>query len=153
LSDPFGYGWNLFGTAGHRVDIGVVDARFAWYTAVIAILVGHVIAVFLAHRHALQLFDTRVIALSSQVPLTALMVAYTFLSLSILAEAITERRAPSEPSTSAEGVSIAPDAVLPQPGTGGLLPVGTGKLAREKLTYRVLASAFHDGSKLTAADL
>ncbi|HSS71127.1 MAG TPA: hypothetical protein VLQ46_10820, partial [Casimicrobiaceae bacterium] len=70
LSDPFGYGWNLFGTAGYRVDIGIVDARFAWYTAVIAILVGHVVAVFLAHRRALRLFDTRRRALGSQVPLT-----------------------------------------------------------------------------------
>ena len=153
LSDPFGYGWNLFGTAGHRVDIGIVDARFAWYTAVVAILVGHVVAVFLAHRRALQLFDTRHIALRSQVPLTALMVAYTFLSLTILAEPITERRVPALPSATTEGVGVPPDAVLPQPGSGRLLPVGAGELAREKLTYRVLGSAFHDGSKLTAADL
>ena len=27
-SDPFGFGWNLFGTAVYRVDITVVDARF-----------------------------------------------------------------------------------------------------------------------------
>ena len=27
LSDPFGYGWDLFGTAGYRVDIGLVGAR------------------------------------------------------------------------------------------------------------------------------
>src|SRR5439155_24311241 len=37
-SDPFGFGWNLFGTAGYRVDIAVVGARFAWFTAVTAIL-------------------------------------------------------------------------------------------------------------------
>jgi hypothetical protein len=153
LSDPFGYGWNLFGTAGHRVDIGIVDARFAWYTAVIAILAGHVVAVFLAHRRALQLFDARVSALRSQVPLTALMVGYTFLSLTILAEPITERRAPAPPGANIEGVSIPSDAVLPKAGSGRLLAVGAGKLAREKLNYRVLSSAFHDGSKLTAADL
>src|SRR5262249_51703880 len=29
-SDPFGFGWNLFGTAGYRVDIAIVDARFSW---------------------------------------------------------------------------------------------------------------------------
>jgi len=33
-SDPFGFGWDLLGTAGYRVDIAVVGARFAWYTAV-----------------------------------------------------------------------------------------------------------------------
>jgi hypothetical protein len=34
-----------------------------------------------------------------------------------------------------------------------LLPVGPGKLAKQKLTYRVLASAFHDGTAMSAADL
>ena len=47
-SDPFGFGWNLFGTAGYRVDIAIVDARFAWVTAVTAILAGHIAAVYLA---------------------------------------------------------------------------------------------------------
>ena len=47
LSDPFGFGWNLFGTAGYRVDIAVVGARFAWYAAVTAILVR-------AHRRGLS---------------------------------------------------------------------------------------------------
>ena len=41
-SDPFGFGWNLFGTAGYRVDIAIVGARFAWYAAVTAILLGHI---------------------------------------------------------------------------------------------------------------
>jgi hypothetical protein len=154
LSDPFGFGWNLFGTAGYRANIGVVGARFAWYTAVIAIVVGHVIAVFLAHARAMRLFDTHRVAFRSQVPLTALMVAYTFVSLSILAEPITERRPSAEPiSDSAAGISIPPDAVLPEPGSGRLLPVEAGRIAKQKLTYRVLGSAFHDGSKTEAADL
>ena len=48
-SDPFGKGWNLFGTAGYRVDIAIVGARFAWYAAVVAIVTGHVTAVYLGH--------------------------------------------------------------------------------------------------------
>ena len=98
VSDPFGFGWNLFGTAGYRVDIAVVDARFAWYAAVTAILVGHIAAVYLAHLEALQVFDAPAAALRSQVPLTALMVVYTFVSLSILAEPLVERRTPAPPS-------------------------------------------------------
>jgi len=153
LSDPFGYGWDLFGTAGYRVDIGLVGARFAWYTAVIAIVVGHVIAVFLAHHRALRLFGTRRAALRSQVPLTALMVAYTFVSLSILAEPITERTA-AEPTATASGeLNVPPDALLPEAGSGTLRPVGAGHLAAQKLTYRMLGSDFHDGSKMTVADL
>ena len=92
LSDPFGWGWNLFGTAGYRVDIAIVGARFSWYAAVLAILIGHIAAVYLAHRKAMRVLGDRVSALRSQVPLTALMVVYTFISLSILAEPIVERR-------------------------------------------------------------
>jgi len=153
LSDPFGYGWNLFGTAGYRADVGLVGARFAWYLGVGAIVVGHVIAVVLAHRRALRLF-ARAAALKSQVPLTALMVAYTFVSLSILAQPITERAAPAEDVTaSAGGISVPADALLPEAGAGGLRPVGSGRIARQKLTYRMLGSAFHDGTSTSPADI
>ena len=151
ISDPFGFGWDLFGTASYRVDIAIVDARFAWYTAVAAILTGHVAAVYLAHRKAIEVLDTRSAALGSQIPLTALMVVYTFVSLSILAEPIVERRLPAQPLEAQ--LSVPPDAILPEPGTGQLHPVGSGKIAGQKLIYRVLASAFHDGTRMNAVDL
>ena len=37
-SDPFGFGWNIFGTAHFRPDIGIVGARFVWYTSLVAIV-------------------------------------------------------------------------------------------------------------------
>jgi hypothetical protein len=153
LSDPFGYGWNLFGTAGYRVDIALVGARFAWYAALAAVLTGHIAAVYLAHRKAMQLFESWGLALRSQVPLTALMVVYTLVSLSILAEPVVERREPVQPSSEAAEMAVPADAVLPEPGSGRLLTIGAGKVARAKLTYRMLGSAFHDGSKTTIADL
>ena len=153
MSDPFGFGWNLFGTAGYRVDIAIVDASFAWYTAVTAILLGHIAAVYLAHHKAMQVFDARSIALRSQVPLTALMVLYTFVSLSILAEPMVERRAPAQPSEITAEVSVPEDAVLPEAGSGRLRAVGAGKIAKQKLIYRVLGSAFHDGTRTNVADL
>ena len=154
VSDPFGFGWNLFGTAGYRIDIAIVGARFAWYTAVMAILLGHIAAVYLAHLKAMRTLDTRSAALRSQVPLTALMVVFTFVSLSILAEPIVERRAPAQPSkVAATEVAVPADAVIPEPGSGRLLTVGAGKVARQKLTYRMLGSAFHDGSRMNVADL
>jgi hypothetical protein len=152
-SDPFGWGWDLFGTAGYRVNIAAVGARFAWYVAVAAILVGHVAAVFVAHVDALQIFGARTLALRSQVPLTALMVVYTLISLSILAEPIVERRAPAQPSSIAEEIAIPQGAVLPEIGTGRLKAVASGVLAKAKLTYRVMGSAFHDGTRTTIADL
>ena len=155
LSDPFGYGWNLFGTASYRPNIAIVGARFAWYTAVVAVLLGHIAAVYLAHVQAMQTFAAHKLALASQIPLTALMVVYTFVSLSILAEPIVVRSRPSaQPSTVAENmIAIPADAVLPDRDTGRLQPIGPGKFTRTKLVYRLLGSAFHDGTKMTPADL
>jgi hypothetical protein len=42
---------------------------------------------------------------------------------------------------------------VPEPGTGRLQPAGPGRSARLKLAYRVLGSAFHDGTQMTPADL
>lgn len=90
LSDPFGYGWNLFGTVDYQVDLNVVGARFAWFAAVIAIVAGHMIAVYLAHATALRSMPDHRAALRSQYPMLALMVGYTVISLWILAQPIVE---------------------------------------------------------------
>ena len=89
-SDPLGFGWNLFGTARYRPDIGIVGARFAWYTAVIAIVFGHIIAVYVAHAVALREFPDERAALRSQIPMLVLMVGYTMVSLWIIAQPIVE---------------------------------------------------------------
>ncbi|MFZ1105318.1 MAG: hypothetical protein WAN86_21115, partial [Hyphomicrobiaceae bacterium] len=124
LSDPLGLGWNLLGTSGYRVDIGLVGARFAWYSAVAAIVVGHVTAVFLAHLKAVGSYAAPGAALKSQVPLTALMVAYTVLGLSITAQPIVESRAVATPTAvateTAETLPIPPGAVLPRAPDGDL---------------------------------
>jgi hypothetical protein len=89
-SDPFGWGWDLFGTAHYKVDVGIVGARFAWYTSVAVIVLGHVLAMYVAHRLALARFADARTARRSQYPLVALMIAYTMLSLWILAQPIVE---------------------------------------------------------------
>lgn len=89
-SDPFGFGWNLLGTAHYRPDIGIVGARFAWYLAVIVIVLGHIVAVAIGHTIALREYATRRAALRSQLPMLVLMVGYTMVSLWIIAQPITE---------------------------------------------------------------
>jgi hypothetical protein len=89
-SDPFGLGWDLFGTRLYRVDISIINARFVWFTSVIAIVAGHIVAVWLAHVTALRTFRDNRAALRSQVPMLFLMVGYTVLSLWILAQPIVE---------------------------------------------------------------
>ncbi len=87
-SDPFGRGWDLFGTAGYSIDIAIIDTRFVWYCAVSSIVLGHVIAVYLAHATALRMFGDRARAARSQVPMLVLMVGYTMTSLWILSQPI-----------------------------------------------------------------
>ncbi len=87
-SDPLGLGWDLFGTAAYRLDIGIVNAKLVWYVAVTAIIVGHVCAVYIAHVMAMRVFADRGAALRSQIPMLVLMVAYTMISLWILSQPI-----------------------------------------------------------------
>lgn len=89
-SDPFGFGWNLFHTNHYRVDIGIINTKAAWYTAVISIVVGHVLAVYLAHIMALRVIGDHRAALRSQIPMLVLMVGYTMISLWILAQPIVD---------------------------------------------------------------
>ena len=89
-SDPLGAGWNLLGTAGCKVNIGLLDARSVWITAVTAIVIGHIIAVYVAHIRAFRIFQERRPALRSQYPMLILMVGYTMVSLWILAQPIVE---------------------------------------------------------------
>jgi hypothetical protein len=87
-SDPLGIGWNLFHTTHYRIDIGIVNAKFVWYTAVTTIVVGHMVAVYLAHVLAARYFGDRRLVARSQIPMLALMVAYTMVSLWILAQPV-----------------------------------------------------------------
>ncbi|MDJ0950819.1 MAG: hypothetical protein QNJ94_18055 [Alphaproteobacteria bacterium] len=87
-SDPFGRGWDLFGTADYAIDIAVIGAKSVWYAAVTAIVVGHVCGIGVAHFVALRAFDSAKMALRSQYPLVILMVAYTMAGLWILAQPI-----------------------------------------------------------------
>ena len=88
LSDPFGFGWDLFGSADYKVDIALIDAKFVWFFSVAAIVIGHIVAVYLSHTEAMRLFGDRRRALDSQLPMLALMVGYTMLSLWIIAQPI-----------------------------------------------------------------
>jgi len=91
-SDPFGLGWDLFGTARYFVRLGLVDARAVWYVSVAAIVAGHIAALYLGHLLSLREFARRRTALRSQCPMLVLMVSYTMLSLWIIAQPIVTSR-------------------------------------------------------------
>jgi hypothetical protein len=91
LSDPLRNGANLLpAIAGYKPSFALADAGLVWYLQVTLIVVGHVLAVYLAHRRALTIYRDARAAVRSQVPMLVLMVLYTSVSLWILAQPITE---------------------------------------------------------------
>ena len=88
LSDPFGRGWNLFGTAGMPVEAGIaMGAEAAWWLwnlQAAVIVAGHVLAVLAAHLLAYRLHPSAARATLSQLPLTLLMIGYTVFGLWLL---------------------------------------------------------------------
>jgi hypothetical protein len=91
LSDPFGWGWNLFGTAGLLREPILPDMGFVWHTQVGLILSGHIVSVYLAHLEALRTFDTPRKATLSQLPMLGLMMLLTSTGLWILAQPVSGR--------------------------------------------------------------
>src|SRR5207248_7441368 len=91
LNDPLGKGWHLWpAVVGFQPSFALAQAATVWYAQIVLIVLGHVIAVFLAHLRAGERFRTAQRALLSQYPMLVLMVMYTMLSLTILAAPITQ---------------------------------------------------------------
>lgn len=77
ISDPFGKGWDLFGTADFAPNLAIVSPETTWYVQVAALVVGHVAGLAIAHDRAVVVFQGRRTALEAQLPMLALMVLYT----------------------------------------------------------------------------
>jgi hypothetical protein len=84
ISDPFGIGWDLFGTAKLSLAPISLPADGVWHTQVALILFGHIVSVYLAHVQALKVFPQRRQGVWSQLPMLALMVLFTTVGLWIL---------------------------------------------------------------------
>ena len=88
LSDPYGEGWDLFGTADGTIDFLLVSTgTIAWVQAG-AVVLGHVAAVMVAHDRALADYGDadhgEKVAVRSQYPMLVAMVAYTVAALLLL---------------------------------------------------------------------
>jgi hypothetical protein len=84
ISDPFGYGWDIFGTADYLARFQLVSPNVTWYVQVSALVVGHVLGLTLAHDRAVALFRSGRTALNTQYAMLALMIAYTVTGLWLL---------------------------------------------------------------------
>ena len=87
-SDPFGFGWDIFGGADYNVNLNIISAKAVWFISLAAIVIGHVVSVYLAHVTSLRLSTRAPNALRGQIPMLALMVLYTVSSLWIIGQPI-----------------------------------------------------------------
>jgi hypothetical protein len=138
-SDPLGVGWNLFGTAGFEPNVGLVDARATWRIAVAAIVIGHVVSMVIAHVIALRIEPTRHSAFRRLVPLTLLMVAYTAVSLSIIADPLVRFRVPDPDYSKPEDRLTKPSLLLAWQN----LPSGKGLVLAVGATYQNCTLGIH----------
>jgi hypothetical protein len=83
-SDPFGRGWNLFGTAGQQINYRAVSTATIAIVQVCAILTGHVVGVFIAHDRAMADYTRARHRLRAQYPLLVVMVTYTLGGIALL---------------------------------------------------------------------
>jgi hypothetical protein len=75
-SDPFGYGWDLFGTVDVVPNIAPLSPNTVGYVQFGALVAGHVAGLAVAHDRAVSLLPERD-ALRSQYAMLALMILYT----------------------------------------------------------------------------
>jgi hypothetical protein len=86
LSDPFGQGWDLFGGAGATINFDIISVGFIAWLQALAVVVGHIAGVLVAHDRAVAVFDERD-AMRSQYVMLFVMVLYSVLGLWLLLNA------------------------------------------------------------------
>jgi hypothetical protein len=87
-SDPLGDGSDLFGGADSSIDYSILTATAIWYAQTLALVVGHVAALMLAHDRALVVYRDPKAATRSQIVMLVLMVCFTCLGLWLLSAAL-----------------------------------------------------------------
>jgi hypothetical protein len=88
-SDPFGWGWNLFGTAEWTLP-PLVSLKTLWLIQVILVLMGHVYSLWAARGVAHRMFPSGR-AMSSQLPMLAIMILFSLMSLWLLKQPMEMR--------------------------------------------------------------
>jgi hypothetical protein len=89
LNDPFAAGWDLLGLQGRHVTVSFLadfdSVSIIWKLQAAAVVGGHLLALAIAHMIAVQRYGATRAAFVGQIPLAALMVAYTLFGLWLLA--------------------------------------------------------------------
>lgn len=91
-SDPFGWGWNLFGTADWPLTM-LIPIEILWVAQVVLVLAGQVAAVFITRRTLFRMLGNRRQAQRAFVVAALMLMAISFLSLWLLNQPMEMRTA------------------------------------------------------------
>jgi hypothetical protein len=80
LSDPLGWGWDLFGTAKQTYN-PLLALDTIWVTQLVLVLVGHIFGVLVSERVARRLYPSKRDARWAQLPMLATMILFSLYSL------------------------------------------------------------------------
>ncbi|MBZ0268303.1 hypothetical protein K8I85_09105 [bacterium] len=90
LSDPFGFGWDLFGTAGKHFRPWLT-LRTIWWLQISLIVIGHIAGVIAADHIARTIFPNRKDVIKGLAPLIVTMIAYSSFSVWLIAQPMEMR--------------------------------------------------------------
>jgi len=90
ISDPFGWGWNVFGTAGWTIP-PMISLQQLWVVQVVLVLVGHIYSLWIAQKTSVRLFGATRAAFRSQLPMLLGMIAFSVFSLWLLKQPMEMR--------------------------------------------------------------
>jgi hypothetical protein len=90
ISDPLGWGWNLFATAGISIP-PLTSLDVLWILQVILVGVGHVYSLWAAQKISRHIFTSDTAASRGQWPMLAAMIAFSIFSLWLLKQPMEMR--------------------------------------------------------------
>lgn len=90
ISDPFGWNWNLFGTARWSIP-PLVSLDVLWIVQIALVLIGHVYSLWVAQKTSIRLFGDQRSAFRSQLPMLAGMIVFSVFSLWLLKQPMEMR--------------------------------------------------------------
>jgi len=90
ISDPFGWNWDLFGTAAWTIP-PMISLDRLWLIQVFLVLLGHVYSLWIAQKTSARLFRSSRTAFRSQLPMLLGMICFSVFSLWLLKQPMEMR--------------------------------------------------------------
>ena len=92
ISDPFGWGWDLFGTARSPLTM-VVPIEYLWVSQVVMVVLGNFAAIWLVNRVGYRMFGNRRQAFRGTVPMVIFVALLSIGAMWLLSQPMEMRTA------------------------------------------------------------